>query len=157
MKGGYIEAKKKKCRKEFLNNQIFCSRENLACFISDLKVLSGFPFFWLEKRRENVLPCLILSLLVKSGLKNHKYDHGPINFIHKAYTPLENISFQVHCFFFFLQVHCFSSITGKSLKSHQKHQPLPASYTSPKPSSVTPLREKEPTLQKEKDGSSSVW
>lgn len=129
-----------------MNNHVFCC-ENLTCFMPDPKALSGFPFFWLEKRRKNVLSCLILSLLVKFGLKNHKYDLGPINFTHKAYTPLENTPFLVYC---------FSSIAGKSLKSHQKHQPLPASYTSPKPSSITPLREKEPTLQKEKDGSSST-
>lgn len=64
----------------------------------DPKTLSGFPFFWLEKRRKNVLSCLILSLLVKFGLKNHKYDVGPINFTHKAYTPLENTPFLVYCF-----------------------------------------------------------
>lgn len=132
MKGGYIEAKKKKCRKEFLNNQIFCSRENLACFISDLKVLSGFPFFWLEKRRENVLPCLILSLLVKSGLKNHKYDHGPINFIHKAYTPLENISFQVHCFFFFSSSPLFFQHHWKEFKISSKAPASPSKLHIPK-------------------------
>lgn len=127
--------KKKKAEKSSLNNQVYCSQRKLSLFHTRPQS-SAWPCLVLVTKMKEKGHSLFLALYLverNSGPLNLEYGYGPITFPHQS----------LHCTWRYILPHPFFFLHHcKNLKSYQNHQPFPTSHTSPKPSSIMPLSER---------------